>query len=75
MQNSVSNRKLRLIPFCEYQATYGTETLAALTEATPTAAHKDGFGTTRPAKSEVDALLKKIGEEWEAMKIYVILPA
>lgn len=50
-----------IIPFCTYQATYRDETLAALTEATPTANHKEGYGTTTPNQNDVDAWLKKIG--------------
>lgn len=51
-----------VIPFCSYWATYSKETLAALTEATPTAAHKEGFAATRVQVREVEAWLKKIGE-------------
>ena len=50
-----------VIPFCTYQATYRDETLAALTDATSTAQHKEGYGTTNPKQSDVDAWLKKIG--------------
>lgn len=50
-----------VIPFCTYQATYRDETLAALTDATPTASHKEGYGTTNPNQNDVDAWLKKIG--------------
>ena len=32
-----------IIPVCTYQATYRAETLAALTDATPTASHKEGL--------------------------------
>lgn len=50
-----------VIPFCTYQATYRDETLAALTDATPTAQHKEGYGTTNPKQTDIDAWLKKIG--------------
>ena len=50
-----------IIPVCTYQATYRAETLAALTDATPTANHKEGYGTTNPNQNDVDAWLKKIG--------------
>ena len=50
-----------IIPFCTYQATYRTETLQAIVDATPTASHKEGYGTTNPNQNNVDAWLKKIG--------------
>ena len=50
-----------VIPFCTYQATYRAETLQAIVEATPTANHKEGYGTTNPNQNDVDAWLKKIG--------------
>lgn len=50
-----------VIPFCTYQATYRDETLAAITDATPTANHKEGYGTTNPKQADIDAWLKKIG--------------
>lgn len=51
-----------IIPFCTYQATYRDETLSKIVEVTPTAKHKEGFGTTSPRQSNVDSWLKKIGE-------------
>lgn len=51
-----------VVSFCTYAATYRDETLSALTQATPTAKHKDGYGTKNPRQSDVDAWLKKIGE-------------
>ena len=50
-----------IIPFCTYQATYRAETLQAIVDATPTASHKEGYGTTNPNQNDVDAWLKKIG--------------
>ena len=50
-----------VIPFCTYQATYRAETLQAIVDATPTASHKEGYGTTNPNQNDVDAWLKKIG--------------
>lgn len=50
-----------VIPFCTYYSTYRDETLAALTDATPTAQHKEGYGTTNPKQGDIDAWLKKIG--------------
>ena len=50
-----------VIPFCTYQATYRAETLQAIVDATPTASHKEGYGTTNPNQNNVDAWLKKIG--------------
>lgn len=52
-----------VIPFCTYASTYRDETLSALVDSTPTASHKDGFGTTKPAQDEVDAWLEKISEK------------
>ena len=51
-----------VIPFCTYAATYRDETLAKLVEVTPTAEHKEGYGTTNPKQNDVDDWLKKIGE-------------
>ena len=51
-----------VIPFCTYGATYRDETLAALVDATPSAKHKDGYGSTSPRQRDVDEWLKKIGE-------------
>lgn len=50
-----------VIPFLTYMATYRDETLQALVDATPTAKHLEGLGTTNPNQKEVDAWLKKIG--------------
>ena len=50
-----------VIPFCTYQATYREETLQAIVDATPTASHKVGYGTTNPKQADIDAWLKKIG--------------
>lgn len=50
-----------VIPFLTYMATYSDETLQALVDATPTAKHLEGLGTTNPNQKEVDAWLKKIG--------------
>ena len=50
-----------VIPFCTYQATYRDETLHAIVDATPTAQHKEGYGTTNPNQADIDAWLKKIG--------------
>ena len=50
-----------VIPFCTYYSTYRDETLATLTDATPTAQHKEGYGTTNPKQGDIDAWLKKIG--------------
>ena len=50
-----------VIPFCTYQATYRAETLQAIVDVTPTASHKEGYGTTNPNQYDVDAWLKKIG--------------
>ena len=50
-----------VIPFCTYQATYRAETLQTIVDATPTASHKEGYGTTNPNQNDVDAWLKKIG--------------
>ena len=49
-----------VIPFCTYYSTYRDETLATLTEATPNAQHKEGYGTTNPKQGDIDAWLKKI---------------
>ena len=49
------------IPFCTYYSTYRDETLATLIDATPTAQHKEGYGTTNPKQGDIDAWLKKIG--------------
>ena len=50
-----------IIPFCTYQTTYRAETLQAIVNATPTASHKEGYGSTNPNQNDVDAWLKKIG--------------
>lgn len=50
-----------VIPFLTYMATYRDETLQALVDATPTAKHLEGLGTTNPNQNDVDAWLKKIG--------------
>ncbi|WP_294431550.1 flavodoxin [uncultured Treponema sp.] len=50
-----------VIPFCTYQATYRAETLQAIVDATPTASHKESYGTTNPKQADIDAWLKKIG--------------
>ena len=50
-----------VIPFCTYQATYRDETLSAIVASTSSALHKDGFGTTNPRQSDIDAWLKNIG--------------
>ena len=50
-----------VIPFCTYYSTYRDETLATLIDATPTAQHKEGYGTTNPKQGDIDAWLKKIG--------------
>ena len=50
-----------VIPFCTYQATYRDATLEAIAAATPTAKHKDGYGTTSPKQGDVDSWLKRIG--------------
>lgn len=50
-----------VIPFLTYMATYRDETLQAIVDATPSASHKEGYGTTNPNQNNVDAWLKKIG--------------
>lgn len=50
-----------VIPFCTYQATYRDETLQAIVDASPSAKHKEGYGTTNPNQNDIDAWLKKIG--------------
>ena len=61
-ENKEALKGKTIIPFCTYQATYRAETLQAIVDATPTASHKEGYGTTNPNQNNVDAWLKKIGE-------------
>ena len=60
-ENKEALKGKTIIPFCTYQATYRAETLQAIVDATPTASHKEGYGTTNPNQNNVDAWLKKIG--------------
>lgn len=60
-ENEKSLAGKTVIPFCTYAATYRDETLAKLVEVTPSANHKEGYGTKSPSQKEVDAWLKKIG--------------
>ena len=60
-ENKEALKGKTIIPFCTYQATYRAETLQAIVDATPTASHKEGYGTTNPNQNDVDAWLKKIG--------------
>ena len=60
-ENKEALKGKTIIPFCTYQATYRAETLQAIVDATPTASHKEGYGTTNPKQNDVDAWLKKIG--------------
>ena len=58
-ENKEALKGKTIIPFCTYQATYRAETLQAIVDATPTASHKEGYGTTNPNQNNVDAWLKK----------------
>lgn len=60
-ENKEALKGKTIIPFCSYQATYRAETLQAIVDATPTASHKEGYGTTNPNQNDVDAWLKKNG--------------
>lgn len=60
-ENKEALKGKTIIPFCTYQATYRAETLQAIVDATPTASHKEGYGTTNPNQNNVDVWLKKIG--------------
>lgn len=60
-ENKETLKGKTVIPFCTYYSTYRDETLATLTDATPTAQHKEGYGTTNPKQGDIDAWLKKIG--------------
>ena len=60
-ENKEALKGKTIIPFCTYQATYRAETLQAIVDATPTASHKEGYGTTNPKQADMDAWLKKIG--------------
>ena len=59
-ENKEALKGKTIIPFCTYQATYRAETLQAIVDATPTASHKEGYGTTNPNQNDVDAWFKKI---------------
>lgn len=60
-EHSTELKGKTIVPFDTYDATYRDETLQALVDTTPTARHLEGYGTTNPRQSDVDAWLKKIG--------------
>ena len=60
-ENKEALKGKTIIPFCTYQATYRAAMLQAIVDATPTASHKEGYGTTNPKQADIDAWLKKIG--------------